>query len=100
MRIERLHRALAVAVSLDLITLARERRGVIFAKGRLVLDDRNLLSHGGIIADRPHPGAYAGTSERAHHYSPQFARKSPRSAWVAGRNWPRYYVYPTRRLPC
>jgi len=57
MRVERLHRTLAIAVSLDLITLARERGGVIFAKGRLVLDDRNLLSHGGIIADHPHAGA-------------------------------------------
>ena len=52
-RFEREHGALAVAVGLYLIAVARQRRRVIAAQGGLILDDRDLFSHGGIIADRP-----------------------------------------------
>ena len=50
MRIERLHRALAVSVSLDLITLARnpghvKNRQQLMDAANVVLDDNTITSH-------------------------------------------------------
>jgi len=44
--IESLHGGLAIAVRLDRIAVSRERRRVIFAQSRLVLDYGDLLFHG------------------------------------------------------
>jgi hypothetical protein len=43
--LESLHGGLAVGVGLHLIAVPCERRGVILAKGRLILDDGDVLLH-------------------------------------------------------
>jgi hypothetical protein len=69
-RLEGLHGAFPVAVGLDLVALARQRRTVILAQGRLILDDRNLPFHGPIIAIGGHEYRAGLAHAIIHHIWP------------------------------
>ena len=61
--VKRLHGGFAVAVGLDRVAVARQRRGVILAQCRLILDDRDVLFHGSNHSQRS--GLEAGCGSEA-----------------------------------
>src|ERR1700733_6086481 len=74
MDLERLHGRLAVAVGLDRVAVAGQRRRVVLAQCRFVLDDRDELFHRRIIA---HGGNLRMEPREALHYSPRSSSDSP-----------------------
>ena len=77
---ECLHRRLAIAVGLDAVAVAGERCRVILAQGRLILDDRDVLAHAPIIAERPAGAAARPVPATFGHYCARFAQQSAPSS--------------------
>src|SRR5450755_2201489 len=70
MDVEGLHGAAAVGVGFELITMAGQRCRIILPQRRFVLDDRDQLFHGEIIADRRVAKCDSGSAWQM----PRFAR--------------------------